>query len=120
MAKNDQDKSGRSLEEQLASLDAMSNVPEPAPEESSAAEPPPADNSSPWANSAPHYAPPPYGAAPPYGPGVQSPEQAYGAPGFPPDYGVHQPPRFPGGPDPVFRGRPSSPRRRLRAEPAGL
>jgi MinD-like ATPase involved in chromosome partitioning or flagellar assembly len=114
VAKNDQDKSGRSLEEQLASLDAMSsgepNEPqeeEPAPE---ATEPPNAWTSTP---PAPTF-PPPYPAAPsqdsPAQPSAEG-QQPYGYPGYAPphDFGAHQPPQFPGAPHMEYGGYPGYP-----------
>ncbi|GAA4618355.1 hypothetical protein GCM10023195_82450 [Actinoallomurus liliacearum] len=98
VAKNDQDKTGRSLEEQLASLDAMnSESAEPRDETAEETGPPP----NPWTNTPPA----PMFPAPPADPagegqsaGEGQPPYAFGAPGYPPppEFGV--PPQFPGAP----------------------
>jgi MinD-like ATPase involved in chromosome partitioning or flagellar assembly len=76
VARNDQDKPGRSLEEQLASLDAVNA---PPPEEPDDGAPPP----NPWQNTPP---------APPF-PMPQPPQPGQQPYGYPP---AHQPPPFPG------------------------
>jgi MinD-like ATPase involved in chromosome partitioning or flagellar assembly len=116
VARNDQDKPGRSLEEQLASLDAMSgnDAAEPSKEESAegAAEAEaPADA---WTNTPPAPTFPQYPAAPSPDPSAQAegPQPyGYGFPGYPPqDFGgVHQPPQFPGVPGQEYGGYPSYP-----------
>jgi MinD-like ATPase involved in chromosome partitioning or flagellar assembly len=110
VARNDQDKSGRSLEEQLASLDAMSGerAAEPS-EDDSAKEAKDADApGDAWTNTPPAPTFPQYPGSPDPS---SSPEQAYGGygyPGYPPqDFGgVHQPPQFPGVPSQEYGGYP--------------
>ncbi|GAA0348910.1 AAA family ATPase [Actinoallomurus spadix] len=99
VAKNDQDKTGRSLEEQLASLDAMnSESAEPRDQAAEEAAPP-----NPWTNTppAPMFPAPPADAAQPgegQPAGEGQPPYAFGTPGYPPppEFGV--PPQFPGAP----------------------
>jgi MinD-like ATPase involved in chromosome partitioning or flagellar assembly len=115
VARNDQDKPGRSLEEQLASLDAMSGGESAEPSEGDSAKEAeeteaPADA---WTNTPPAPAFPPHPGAPSQDPPAPpSPEgqqsYGYGFPGYPPqDFGgVHQPPRFPGMPGQEYGGYP--------------
>jgi MinD-like ATPase involved in chromosome partitioning or flagellar assembly len=112
VARNDQDKPGRSLEEQLASLDAMSGAEsaEPSEEDSAKETEAPADA---WTNTPPAPTFPQYGA-PAQDPSAQSPADApqpYGFPGYPPqDFGgVHQPPQFPGVPGQEYGYPPYQP-----------
>jgi MinD-like ATPase involved in chromosome partitioning or flagellar assembly len=107
VARNDQDKPGRSLEEQLASLDAMSgNESAERSEEDSVKDAEeseaPADA---WTNTPPAPAFPQYPGAPPQDQPAEG-QQPYGFPGYPPqDFGgVHQPPQFPGVPGPEYGG----------------
>src|ERR671914_271836 len=109
VAKNDQQK-GRSLEEQLASLDALSNEPDasPAGEPSSAAAPAALPNGeppvppNPWLNR-PQPADEPAAPAQDTGPGPRPPG----------------PPRPPGAPPPLFRAAPrrSRPKASCRTAP---
>jgi MinD-like ATPase involved in chromosome partitioning or flagellar assembly len=120
VAKNDQDKSGRSLEEQLASLDAMSSGDSDEPQQEGSQDQI-TDQPSPgtWATTPPAPSfPPPFAAAPPDPPrppaeGAQP--YGYGPAGYPPhEFGVHQPPQFPGNPAQDYGGYPGYPP----AEPA--
>jgi MinD-like ATPase involved in chromosome partitioning or flagellar assembly len=104
VARNDQDKPGRSLEEQLASLDAMSGneSAEPSEEDSAKEAEAPADA---WTNTPPAPAFPQYPGPPAQDPPADG-EQPYGFPGYPPqDFGgVPQPPQFPGVPGQDYGG----------------
>jgi MinD-like ATPase involved in chromosome partitioning or flagellar assembly len=109
VARNDQDKPGRSLEEQLASLDAMSGneAAEPGVENTGDEPKEPTETDAPadaWTNTPPAPTFPQYPAAPspdPSAPGL-------GFPGYPPqDFGgVHQPPQFPGAPGQEYAAYP--------------
>jgi MinD-like ATPase involved in chromosome partitioning or flagellar assembly len=103
VARNDQDKPGRSLEEQLASLDAMSGAESTEPSEEDAAKEPDAPADA-WTGTPPAPTFPQYGA-PGQDPSAQPPADGpqpygFGFPGYPPqDFGgVPQPPQFPGVP----------------------
>jgi MinD-like ATPase involved in chromosome partitioning or flagellar assembly len=96
VAKNDQDKTGRSLEEQLASLDAMnSESAEPRDEAAEEGSTPP----NPWTNTPPaptFPASPSDPSAQPAGEG--QPPYAFGTPGYPPPPDFGAPPQYPGAP----------------------
>jgi MinD-like ATPase involved in chromosome partitioning or flagellar assembly len=82
-------------------------------------EEPAADTAAPpnaWTNTPPAPTfPPPYPGPPSQDPSVQPPAEGqqpygYGAPGYPPhDFGVHQPPQFPGAPAQDYGGFPQYP-----------
>ncbi|MCO6007431.1 AAA family ATPase [Actinoallomurus purpureus] len=96
VAKNDQDKTGRSLEEQLASLDAMNS--ESAEPRDDAAEEDPAP-ANPWTNTPPAPTFPassPDPSAQPSGEG--QPPYGFGAPGYPPPPDFGAPPQYPSAP----------------------
>jgi MinD-like ATPase involved in chromosome partitioning or flagellar assembly len=108
VARNDQDKPGRSLEEQLASLDAMSGNEAAEPAEADPGDKPqePTEADAPadaWTNT------PPAPTFPQY-PAASAPEESppgYGFPGYPPqDFGGVQPPQFPGVPGQEYSAYP--------------
>jgi MinD-like ATPase involved in chromosome partitioning or flagellar assembly len=119
VARNDQDKPGRSLEEQLASLDAMSGgeTAEPSEEVPAKEAEPAKEADAPadaWTNTPPaptfpqHPAPSQDSSAQATPPAEGPQPYGFGFPGYPPqDFGgVHQPPQFPGMPGPEYGGYP--------------